>query len=127
MGSVDDRVRRRVRRATRRTGEDDLLVELVALLRAHGHKPWHTPNERAGSARAQGRLNAKGVRAGVADLLLHHPTHVLAALELKAPGRKPTAAQIEFLDDVRRSGGLAAWADSEAGALGILRAWGYLP
>ena len=87
---------------------------------------WHTPNGgRRGKAEA-GRFKGLGVKPGIPGILLLPRSGILDALELKAPGRKPTVDQREFLSFVTSIGGRATWVDSLDDALAVLRKWRYL-
>ena len=94
---------------------------------------WHTPN----GAALGGKRNRKGisiqgsimkgldVRPGVSDIVALHAGRFFA-LELKAPGGRPTEAQCEFLADVARAGGFTAVAEGIDAALRALEGWGLL-
>ena len=59
-----------------------------------------------------------GMPAGFSDLLGAIPPHGRAIfLEVKRPGRKPTAEQRAFLEARRAEGAVAFWADSVDSAL----------
>ena len=50
---------------------------------------------------------------GGADLIgIRRRDGRFVAVEVKAPGNKPRAEQVQFLDMVRRCGGIALWADN---------------
>lgn len=69
------------------------------------------PNGGARSKKTAGMLNGEGVRAGVLDLYLLVPRggyHGFAH-ELKAEGRRPTAAQLEEIRALTAAGYDAAW------------------
>lgn len=66
-----------------------------------------------------------GVRAGCPDLLIVADGRALF-LELKAPGRKLSAAQVECHDALRRAGATVETADNIDMALDQLTAWGLL-
>lgn len=69
-----------------------------------------------------------GVRPGVSDFILIHPVGGrVHALELKREGEKPTAVQIEFMNDVKLAGGVADWVDTYKAAVEVLKGWGALP
>lgn len=53
---------------------------------------------------------------GVPDRVFIGPKGTLF-LEIKAPGKKPTALQEKRMDDIRAAGGIARWTDS--GEIGI--------
>lgn len=66
-----------------------------------------------------------GVRAGASDLLLWHEGKSYA-LELKAPGGRPTEAQLEFLSDMENAGAFTCMAEGLDRALKVLESWGLL-
>ncbi len=88
---------------------------------------WHTPN----GARMPGRrghvqgaiAKGLGVRAGVSDILALHNGKFFA-MELKAPGGRPTEEQLRFIDEVRANGGYTCVAEGLDSALRTLEAWG---
>lgn len=90
---------------------------------------WHTPN----GARITGRrghiqgaiARGLGVRAGVSDILAFHDAKFFA-LELKAPGGRPTEDQLKFHDEVRANGGYVCMAEGIDEALRALELWGLL-
>ncbi len=71
------------------------------------------PNGGQRSPREAARLRAEGVKAGVSDLLLPIPRNGNAGLwiELKAPKKKPTPAQREWLDRMNQAGYRAEYKD----------------
>lgn len=68
------------------------------------------------------RLKAEGVKPGVSDLLLPLCRNGRAGfwLEMKAPGKKPTAEQRAWLERMRLAGYGAEWADDWTKAAGML-------
>lgn len=66
-----------------------------------------------------------GVRAGASDLLLWHDGKSFA-LELKAPGGRPTEAQLEFIADMDRAGAFTCVAEGLDPAIRTLETWGLL-
>lgn len=116
--------------------EQDLHRAVVAHLKTRGAPGlvwWHTPNgaflggkrNRKGMAIQGAIMKSLGARAGVSDLVFLYRGHFYA-LELKAPGNKPTEHQYEFMDDVKDADGFAAWSDNLDRAIGILEIWGLL-
>jgi hypothetical protein len=105
-------------------------------LRAKPDVLWvHVPNQRNGDAKTGAMLKRMGVLAGASDLLLFRPGACPHcgnarlegfALELKAPGGRPTEAQLDFLARFNEAGGHGAWADDIDRALACLDAWGLL-
>lgn len=76
----------------------------------------------------QGKPNGAGgytgMPAGFSELLGAIPPHGRAIfLEVKRPGRKPTAAQRAFLESRRAEGAVAFWADSVDSALRQFEEW----
>jgi hypothetical protein len=67
------------------------------------------------------KLKRMGVLAGAADLLIWHRS-ISFALELKAPGRRLSEAQLAFMAAFNDAGGHTAWADTIDGALNVLTA-----
>lgn len=74
------------------------------------------------SAREGARLKAEGVKPGVSDLLLPLRRGGYAGLwlELKAPGKKPTTAQTEWIDRMNAAGYFATWCDDWAQAAAVI-------
>src|SRR5690348_2154405 len=77
---------------------EDNLVQRPLVKRARLHPIckehlFHIPNGGKMSLQAGERMRARGVLPGVSDLLLAYPIKPYAGffLELKAPGKKPTA------------------------------------
>jgi hypothetical protein len=106
--------------------EQDMQRAVVAHLRTRGVPGllfWHTPQGAHYSSRVQGAImQGLGVLPGVADLLLMHDNKVFA-LELKAPGEKPTVDQKAFLLAFWENGGYAEYRDSLDGAIKQLEEW----
>lgn len=112
--------------------EQDIQKTVVAHLRQRGVRGlvfFHVPNGVSfGNRKAfiQGAIGkGMGVRAGVSDLILVHAGKIFA-LELKAPGGRPTETQLEFLADMDRQGAFTALAEGLDRALACLEAWGLL-
>lgn len=70
-------------------------------------------------------LSGMGVQTGAADLLLWHDGKALP-LELKAPGGRPSKAQLAFLADMEAAGAFTPCAEGLDRALWTLEAWGLL-
>ena len=88
----------------------------------------------SGAVEVDGRWQRYGLTPGASDLigirkLLITPALVgmyigqFSALEAKAPGKKPTPEQRQFLDLVRKFGGYAGWCDSEESAEACYQQW----
>lgn len=71
------------------------------------------PNGGNRNPREGARLKAEGVKPGVSDLLLPLRRGGFAGLwlELKAPGKRPTAMQAAWLERMARAGYCATWCD----------------
>jgi hypothetical protein len=70
-------------------------------------------------------LRGRGLRAGVSDILLWHRGRAFA-LEMKAPGGKPSAAQMQFAADMTTAGATATIAVGLDEALKFLETHGLL-
>jgi hypothetical protein len=109
--------------------EQDMQRAVVSHLRVRGVPgllAWHTPQGAHYSSRVQGAImQGLGVMAGVSDLLLMYSGRMYA-LELKAPGEKPTTAQKAFLKAFWQNGGYAEYCDSLDGAIAQLEEWNLL-
>jgi hypothetical protein len=109
--------------------EQAMQIAVVEHLRIRGVPDllyWHTPQGAHYSSRVQGSImKGLGVLAGVSDLLLMHD-HKSYALELKAPGEKPTKEQKAFLMAFWKNGGHAEYADNLDAAIAQLEDWGLL-
>ncbi|APG08158.1 hypothetical protein BKD09_07445 [Bradyrhizobium japonicum] len=115
-------------RAAGRLTETQIQRAVVLHLRQRGVPGLvfcHCPNGGYRRPTEAAIFKALGVRAGVADLLLWHDGKSFA-LELKAPGGRPTEAQLAFLADFDEQGGFTAITDDLDRALATLTAWGLL-
>ena len=115
-------------RLKRTLSEAQVHNAVVAHLRARA-KPsvlWvHPPNGEKRDARTGAKLKRMGALAGASDFLLWHQGNSFA-LELKAPGGRPTEAQLEFLARFNEAGGHSAWAEGVDRAVACLEGWGLL-
>ena len=120
----------------RRHAEDDLQRAVVLHLRTRGVPGlvfFHVPNgmQLGGKTNKRGvpiqalRAKGLGVQPGVSDLILLHGGRFFA-LELKAPGGRPTDAQMEFASNVNAAGGSSCIAIGLDAALLVLERWGLL-
>lgn len=111
--------------------EDQIMIEIVALLRNAGIRFCHVPNERAGSVAAQVRWNRLGRQKGVPDILIFDPPRDLsetsgAALEIKSIKGAVTTEQKEWLAALRTLNWSTAVTKGFDQTLAQLRQWGYL-
>ena len=95
-----------------RTLERDVLRACLEALRARGIFAWRQNQGVARFAAAGGRsrfVRFAGV-SGLPDILgLLAPSGRLLAVEVKAPGRRPSREQLEFLRQLSVRGALAFW------------------
>jgi hypothetical protein len=107
---------------------DYLLAELrCAALRA---RLWQADIEAVGLALKGGARDAKtgailkrmGTLAGTSDFLLWHQGNSFA-LELKAPGGRPSEAQLDFMARFADAGGHTCIAEGLNQALAALESW----
>lgn len=69
------------------------------------------------------RKNARRITIGTkgqADLQGHRPDGKAWYLEMKQPGKKPTAEQQNFINQMQASGAIAGWADSLEKAMEVV-------
>lgn len=85
----------------------------------------HVPNGGWRSPVEAKILKGMGVRAGASDLLLWHRGRSFA-LELKSPGGRATAAQMQFISDINAAGGFGCIVEGLDRALKVLETWGLL-
>lgn len=81
---------------------------------------YHIPNE---GKRHPARARREGIRAGVPDVCLPVPRRGCGALyiELKAKGKKPTDAQMEMIERLKKAGNAATWVDSLQAATEVIK------
>jgi len=108
------------------------LVEHLRLRARDGVLYFAVLNGGSRDVREAANLKRAGVLPGVADLLLFRPgacphcgnTRLEGfALELKAPGGRPTEAQLAFMARFADAGGHTCIAEGIDEALGALEAW----
>jgi hypothetical protein len=124
--------------ARRRSPEAAIQRAVIEHLRLRA-KPdvlWlHVPNGGSRDMREAANLKRMGALAGASDLLLFRPgacPHCNSArlegfaLELKAPGGRPSEPQLDFMARFADTGGHTCIAPGLDRALAILEAWGLL-
>jgi hypothetical protein len=96
-----------------RMPEDVSQQALVSWCRLMKLPVIHIPNEGKRSVATAVWLRSMGMVAGCADLFLARPCVLYGGfwIELKSHGKRPTASQIAFLDNMREEGYLAEWFD----------------
>lgn len=100
----------------------EAVVQHLRLRGVPGLVFFHVPNAPR-SAITGKLLKRMGMLAGVSDLILLYQGK-FHALELKAPGKKPTEAQDRFLNCVAWNDGKTAVCDTVNQALAVLEQWG---
>lgn len=77
------------------------------------------PNQGKRGKATASRMKSEGMVAGVSDLILLWPSNGYhgAVLEMKIPGKKPSAGQCEWLMHREASGYMAAFEDSVEGGI----------
>jgi hypothetical protein len=101
------------------------LADTITLSLAPGWYWWHHPAGEYRDPRDGAKLKRMGNKPGVSDFLFISEPHAsLHALELKRRGRKPSPAQMSFLEIVRLLGGRSEWVDSYEDAIRVLKDWG---
>ncbi len=131
MSAIDDRVRRKARRAKRGTPEDDIQIKIVAELHAAGVGFFHVPNESMVPVQYRSKLRQKGLSKGVPDLIFvtsppNYAMRVAAALEIKSDTGKLSDEQRQWLEYCRAMDWLAACTRGYAETRATLVKWGYL-
>lgn len=92
-------------------------------LRAPPDLLWlHPANGGARDARTGAMLKRLGVLPGASDLLLWHRGEAFA-LEIKAPGGRPTEAQLEFIHRFENAGGYASVCEGIDACMRTIQAW----
>jgi hypothetical protein len=107
--------------------EHGLQVMVNKFVRAHVPYPhfFCSIDRRAATSKFDhAREKAAGFVAGCPDTILVCPGFALIAVELKAPGKRPTARQFEVGEAIKRSGHIWAWADSVESYAALLHGWG---
>lgn len=107
----------------KKSKETDIQKACLELLKLRGIKAWRSNNIPACDPKTGVYRTFHGLK-GVADILGIYPRHVrqddgtsttyglILAVEVKQPGKQPSADQRDFLDSIRRAGGIAIVAHS---------------
>jgi len=98
--------------------EKTVQAACVALLKRLGFDVWPT------SQHPRGPL--KGIRSGVSDLIAMHRAVGVVFVEVKRPGEKQRASQVDFQLAVERAGGEYWLVDSEESLVARLRTAGVI-
>lgn len=85
--------------------EIDIQWLVKAEAEKHGAYLWR--NNTGGLYDRTGRFVKYGLCTGSSDLIGVLPDGKFLAIEVKLPGKKPTEAQIKFLDWIKEKGGVA--------------------
>jgi hypothetical protein len=104
--------------------ERDVLAAVLAAVVLHRGVGWAVrmntgmaefPDPKGGKPR-----RVRFAFKGCSDILGQMKSGRFLAIEVKRPGKKPTADQLEFLDRVDSWGGVACWCDNAADAVRFL-------
>lgn len=123
-------------RKPRDNPEERIQISIASALDAAGILWCHVHNEGKCSAREGGLRMARGVKAGVPDVMIFDPARVWtldgyhrvapgAAIELKSARGTTSPEQDAWLAALAARGWATAVCKSEEAALAQLRAWGY--
>lgn len=112
--------------------ENQIQIALVDRLKYQAPKNvvyFHVPNGGPRDKKYGALFKAMGTMPGVPDLIFFWPWRNILFLELKAEGRHPASAQINFAEKIRDCGWLGCWkwADNLDDAVKILQEQGILP
>jgi hypothetical protein len=101
------------------------VFEHIQVRGVRGLVAWHTPNGGARRPIEARIFKSLGVRPGVSDVIAVHDAKIYA-LEIKAPGGRPTASQLEFIAAMEAAGAHCCIAEGLDRALAVLEQWGIL-
>jgi hypothetical protein len=101
------------------------VIDHLAARGASGVFAFHCPNGGARSPIEAAILKGLGVVPGIPDLIILTAGRIFA-LELKAPGKKPTPTQARAMEAMGRAGVTVSWVAGLDPALAQLEAWGLL-
>ncbi|MFN8992419.1 MAG: VRR-NUC domain-containing protein [Pseudomonadota bacterium] len=113
--------------APKRKAQPEAAIQraIIARLRMSGIVCHHSPNAAKRSVIGGRRIKADGMITGWPDLTVVGPEGLVAFFEVKAPGGKPSAAQIEIAAMLARMGHTWAIVRSQEDAVTWLQAWGW--
>lgn len=108
-GHAESKVKRKRRNQYERTTQ----IKLVSWMRSMGFLFTAIPNGAKRSAITGHIERSMGLTAGVSDLFLAMPSKHYHGfwIEMKAPGKKPTDLQYEWMDKARKQGYKAEYYD----------------
>lgn len=87
------------------TTEQDILSLIRLALSERGIISWR--NNTGALKDKDGRLIRYGLCPGSSDIIGIMPDGRFLAIEVKKPGKKPTPEQLNFIEAIRRHGGIA--------------------
>ena len=108
--------------------ETEIQVAVLAHINQRGVPglvAWHTPNGGFRTPIEAKIFKTMGVKSGIPDVFLLHGGR-LYALELKAPGGKPTETQLCTLAELHTAGAIIEIAVGLDEAIETLENWGLL-
>ena len=101
--------------------ETELQIQVANYCLWNNIPMWHFANERKCSIQYGMQLKRMGVRPGVSDCYFPRALYYSSAwLELKSGKNKPTALQIEFMEEMRSYGHFADWANTYESAIAMI-------
>jgi hypothetical protein len=113
--------------APKRKAQPEAAIQraIIARLRLSGIVCHHSPNAAKRSVIGGRRVKQDGMITGWPDLTVVGPEGLVAFLEVKAPGGKPSPAQSEIGDMLTRMGHTWAEVRSQDEAVAVLQQWGW--
>ena len=100
------------------TSEQDILSLIRLALSERGIISWR--NNTGALKDKDGRLIRYGLCQGSSDIIGIMPDGRFLAIEVKKPGKKPTPEQLNFIEAIRRHGGVAGVVHSPEELEGLL-------
>ena len=100
------------------TSEQDILSLIRLALSERGIISWR--NNTGALKDKDGRLIRYGLCPGSSDIIGIMPDGRFLAIEVKKPGKNPTPEQLNFIEAVRRHGGIASVVHSPEDLAGLL-------
>jgi hypothetical protein len=113
--------------APKRKAQPEAAIQraIIARLKLSGIVCHHSPNAAKRSVIGGRRIKADGMITGWPDLTVVGPEGLVAFLEVKAPGGKPSPAQAEIGKMLRYMGHTWEVVHSQDQAVIWLQAWGW--
>ena len=109
----------------KRLKEKDVLKACEKLLSSYGFRVIRV---NSGMTKIQGPRGNRYIRMaapGTSDLIACSPDGKFFAIEIKAPGKKPSEVQLKFLKKISDRRGIAMWTDSAEDLENRIKILGY--